>query len=190
MDKSVNGSENQQLSISKKTTRHKPPSRKLRDRMRWISFFKFKSKVSADSESCLQETPVEKEVVVESSPKPIKNLEPQELYRNIEHNMRLSRLEEAHTLITALRHLVRTMHPKGRKITYSVPEAVDRIQLKSSNIPTDPLQLKSLVDEVFKRRDETYSLDELYEQDVMSHGRITFDPAAKWPASHIHTRHP
>lgn len=115
---------------------------------------------------------------------------PGEMYKKIEHNMKISRLEEATTLIIALRHLVRTQHPKGKMITFPVPEAVDRIQLKCANLPTNPPELQSLIDEVFRRREETYDLEELYNQHVMAYGRITIDYTVKWPMSHVHTRHP
>lgn len=112
------------------------------------------------------------------------------VYENLEINMRLSRLEEASILTTALRHLVRTTHENGRKITFPVPEAVDRIQLKCANIPTDPVELRSLVDKVYKRRKEPIDMEELYCQFVITHGRIAYDSTQKWPMCHIHIRQP
>lgn len=112
------------------------------------------------------------------------------MYENLEVNMRLSRLEEALILTTALRHLVRTTHSNGKKITFPVPEAVDRIQLKCANIPTDPVELRSLIDQVYKRRNEPFDIEELYAQFVMTHGRIAFDSTQQWPLCHIHIRQP
>lgn len=112
------------------------------------------------------------------------------VYENFEINMRLSRLEEEKTLTTALRHIVRNTHEKGRTITFPTLEEVDRIQLKGNNLPTDPKELTTLIDQVFKRRGEIYSIEQIYRQFVMIHGRITFDSKLNWPASHIYTRHP
>lgn len=116
--------------------------------------------------------------------------DPAIIYRDIEISARLSRLEEAPTLTLALRHLVRTCHPRGSTVTFPVPEAVDRIQLRCHNLPTNPDELQPLVEKVFSRRDEPLDLDELYKQFVMTHGHTAFDHTQKWPVSHVHTRHP
>ncbi|CAG9825820.1 unnamed protein product [Phaedon cochleariae] len=84
------------------------------------------------------------------------------IYDNMEVNMQLSRLEEAKILTTALRHYVRNKHIKGNKITFLVPGAVDRIQLKCHNIPTDVTELERLLKQVFDRRNEVLDLEELY----------------------------
>lgn len=77
------------------------------------------------------------------------------MYINIENAMRLSRLEEEKNLLAALRHLVRCLHEGGRNIAFPFPEAIDRIQVRCSNIPTDPQELQRLVNLVFQRREET-----------------------------------
>ncbi|CAG9825817.1 unnamed protein product [Phaedon cochleariae] len=76
------------------------------------------------------------------------------IYDNMEVNMQLSRLEEAKILTTALRHYVRNKHIEGNKITFPVPGAVDRIQLKCHNIPTDVTELERLLKQVFDRRNK------------------------------------
>ena len=113
-----------------------------------------------------------------------------EMYDNIENTMRLSRLEEKANLTTALRHIVRSIHPKGKSITFSSPEAVDRLELKSVNLPTNSDELWELINKAFHRRGENIDLERVYGDFVMSHGRITLDPKKEWPHSHIHTYHP
>lgn len=93
--------------------------------------------------------------------------------------MRLARLEEPDVLITALRHLVRKVHPNGSRITFPVPEAEDRIQVKRVNVPTDPVELQKLLETVFKRRRETLNMNELNNDFVKTHGRLTFDMSNK-----------
>lgn len=112
-----------------------------------------------------------------------------DLYNNLEDSMRLSRLEEKAMLNVALRHIVRHLHPKGDKITFSSPEAADRIELRTVNLPTNPSQLYKLVEHVFKRRGEEIMLEQLYVDFVKCHGRISFDPRKEWPLSHVHTYH-
>lgn len=104
--------------------------------------------------------------------------------------MKLTRLEELKNLMTALRHYIRKTHPKGSSMTFPVPEAVDRIQLKCANFPTDVEGLEELIKKVFQRREEVLDIGELYNDFVKTHGRITYDFTQKWPNSHIHTRHP
>ncbi|CAH1224443.1 unnamed protein product [Diabrotica balteata] len=99
------------------------------------------------------------------------------LYENMEQNMRLSRLEEFSILVAALRHVVRRLHPRGDKITFPVPDAVDRIQLRCSNIPSDANELLFLLKQVFSRRGEVFDLEELYCDFVKTYGRITTDYA-------------
>lgn len=116
--------------------------------------------------------------------------DPTEIYKNFEINMQLSRLEEERTLTTALRHVIRNTHLKGKTITFPTIEAVDRIQLRTCNLPTDAIKLKELIDLVFKRREEICDTDEIYRQFVMTYGRITLDPKQSWPNNQLHTRHP
>lgn len=159
-----------------KVGQSKPPSKKLRDRLRMLSFRRKKDKKGP-------ETPTKEE-----STQTVKsdNL----FYNTIEDSMRLARLEDAAVLITALRHLIRKTHPNGDRITFPVPEAVDRIQLGKVGVPTDPAELHELLKTVFKRRKETLNIEELYNDFVKTHGRLAFDMSKKWPESHIHTRHP
>ena len=119
-----------------------------------------------------------------------KAFNPNDLYNDMENNMRLSRLEEKGTLIVALRLLVRHLHPRGSKITFNSPDAADRLELKTVNLPTDPLKLQSLVLQAYKRRGEDFSLEQLYADFAKIHGRITLDPKKEWPLSHVHTYHP
>ena len=114
---------------------------------------------------------------------------PVEVYDNIENSMRLSRLEERNNLTTALRHIVRHLHPKGQSITFGSPEAVDRLELRTVNLPTDPKILFNLIQQVYKRREEEIILEQLYVDFVKSHGRITLDSRKEWPNSHVHTYH-
>lgn len=156
-----------------KAGQSKTPSKKLRDKLRFLSFRKKK-------ETPKQETQ-ERERVVEPE---------QFSYKNIEYGMKLTRLEDPTILIIALRHYTRITHPKGNTITFPVPEAFDRIQLKCANLPTDVEELGELMKKVFHRRDEKLDIEELYNDFVKTHGRITFDHTQKWPHSQIHTRHP
>lgn len=113
-----------------------------------------------------------------------------EIYDNFENTLRLSRLEERNNLTVALRHIVRSLHPKGETITFSSPGAVDRLDLRSINLPTEPGELLSLVKQVFVRRNEKLELEEVYRDFVKSHGRVAFDSKREWPHSHVHTHHP
>ncbi|KAK9747523.1 hypothetical protein QE152_g5282 [Popillia japonica] len=104
--------------------------------------------------------------------------------------MSLRRLEEVPILTAALRQVVRNSHPNGRSITFPCPEAVDRITLKSTGIPTEHEELLELLQRAFERRDETLDLQETYNDFVRTHGRLAFDHTQKCPHSAIHTRHP
>lgn len=114
---------------------------------------------------------------------------PGQTYALTENGMRMSRLEESKQLITALRHLVRTLHEGGKQIAFPTPEAVDRIQLKCSNIPTCPEELLSLVLRVFARRQEPFDLDGIYKDFVKSHGRLVFDSRQQWPQCYAVVRY-
>ena len=104
--------------------------------------------------------------------------------------MRLSRLEEKSILTTAMRHVVRHLHQRRNKITFNSPEAADRIDLKSSNLPTEPKELRELILKVFQRRGEEFLLNQVYQDFVKSHGRIDFDSRKEWPLCHVHTYRP
>lgn len=106
---------------------------------------------------------------------------PGSTYELTENAMRLSRLEDEKNLIRSLRHLVRSLHEGGRQIAFQTPEAVDRIQLRSINLPTDPEELLGLVLQVFARRQEPFDLDGVYADFVRSCGRTVFDSRQQWP---------
>lgn len=112
------------------------------------------------------------------------------VYKNLGIQMALSRVEEPRNLAAALRHVVRTRHPKGEKITFPTPDALDRMQLLTAGLPAEPEELEDLVRQAFKRRGDNWDMEETYRDFVRAHGRIAFDPALKWPASHPHVRFP
>lgn len=112
------------------------------------------------------------------------------MYEDFEINLRISRLEDCKNLGLALRHIIRNKHPKGVSITFPQPEAIDRILLKSANLPTELNALSELVENVYKRRNEKLNIEEVYRQFVQAHGRIVLDPKQKWPHSHVHTYQP
>lgn len=103
------------------------------------------------------------------------------MYISIENRMRLKNLKEDKNLLTALRHLVRCLHEGGRNIVFPIPEAIDRIQLRCSNLSTEPRELQRLVDLVFQRREETLDLEAAYRDFVGFYGRVVFDNTQIWP---------
>ena len=115
---------------------------------------------------------------------------PRSLYTTLQLDYNLSRLEETNTLTAALRVIIRNIHPQGKSITFPIIEEVDRINLKSDGITSDPGDLLKLVDKVFERRNETFRLNSVYRQFVMAYGRIAFNPAEKFPACYVYTRQP
>nr|CAD7454086.1 unnamed protein product [Timema tahoe] len=78
-------------------------------------------------------------------------------------------LEEERVLHMALSHVVRLGHEKGDSITFPSPESLDRIQLRSMNLPTDVDSLRGLIEKVFKRREETFNMENTYRQFVTAH---------------------
>ena len=82
------------------------------------------------------------------------------------------------------------MHPNGKNITFPTIEEVDKINLRSNGITSDPKDLLDLIDQIFSRREETFQLNNVYRQFVMVYGRITFNPAEKFPACYVYTRQP
>lgn len=107
--------------------------------------------------------------------------DPRLIYEETEHRMRLSRLEEPCNLISALRQLVRKQHAEGSRVLFPVPEACDRIRLRSVGLPTDPEDLWQLTQLAFTRRHETLDLDEVYGDFVKVHGTVVFNPRENWP---------
>ena len=101
-------------------------------------------------------------------------LDPSNLYSNMESAMKLSRLEDPSILTVALRHITRTNHEKGINVSFPQIEAIDRITLKSNNLPTKPEDLLLLIKKVFARREEKLDLQQIYKQFVRAHGRIVF----------------
>ena len=124
------------------------------------------------------------------TPKDTIEEDPKALYERAEFNMKLARLEEATNLTMALRHIVRHIHPRGNKIAFPVPVAVDSIQLKCCSLPTEPAELRKLVEMVFRRREEPLDIDELYRDFVITHGRIITDMTKPYPECYAYTRHP
>lgn len=120
----------------------------------------------------------------------IMELNPQRTYNKIELNMKLCRLEEERNLLIALRHLVRLLHEGGRQIAFPLPEAVDKIQLRCSNLPTEPQELMNLLTQVFERRNETLNLNETYRDFMRSYGRVILDPKQQWPHCHSLVKYP
>nr|CAD7202289.1 unnamed protein product [Timema douglasi] len=72
-----------------------------------------------------------------------------QVYTNFEKTLQLSRLEEQQTLHLAMRHIVRTGHERGMSIAFPTPVALDRIQLKAKELPTDLKSLREKVEKVF-----------------------------------------
>nr|CAD7200348.1 unnamed protein product [Timema douglasi] len=61
---------------------------------------------------------------------------PSQIY-NLKETLRLSRLEEQQTLHISMRHIIRSGHEKRASIAFPTPEALNRIQLRSMNLPTE-----------------------------------------------------
>lgn len=121
---------------------------------------------------------VEKYIQVEAvAPQPYNQIDPAIIYKNIENNLAMSRLEESKNLTKGLRFVVRHLQKQGRTVRFPSPEAVDRLELKIAGLPTNLTELWTLIPKVFMRRDETISLQELYADFVTTHGRKAFDPA-------------
>ena len=132
-----------------------------------------------------------KEEKIDTNHKPTSTaLDPSTIYNNIENAMQLSRLEEPATLLVALRHIIRLNHERGTTISFPQIEAIDRITLKSKNLPTDADNLLTLVNKIFTRRQEKLNLEQIYQQFVRAHGRTIFDFKQQWPACNIHTHQP
>ena len=113
-----------------------------------------------------------------------------DVYKNIEGAMQLAKLEDPQMLLVAVRHIIRNNHEKGSTISFPQIEAVDRIHLKSNNLPTEPKEILNLVKKVFARRQEILNLDQIYEQFVRAHGRTIVDFKQPWPACNVHTHQP
>lgn len=187
-----------------KKEKKKSPSKRLRDIRRLISYRCRKAREMlstatqtdssgpTDETQCSEVSSTEAETTSKlQSPAPVRNtVDPSRIYQDFELTLQLSRMEETPTLTTALRHIIRKKHEKGKNITFPTIEAVDRIQLRSQNLPTDPDNLLQLTTKVFERRGESFDLEDIYQQFVVAHGRIALNAREKWPDSHIHTHHP
>lgn len=103
-------------------------------------------------------------------------INPGKLYEEIERNAAIRRLEEVPTLAASMRHTVRHLCKKGDSICYKTQEAIDRMQIKTAGLPTEPLKLWDVITDAYKRRDEEISLNQIYEDLVKVHGRRAFDP--------------
>jgi hypothetical protein len=110
-------------------------------------------------------------------------------YEGLEDTLRLSRLEEERVLVAALRLIIR-LQPRGKHIAFPVPQAVDRIQLKSYNLPTDERALLELLHRVYQRRGEILDLDTLHDDFVRAYGKIVFDTSQSYPKCYIVCRYP
>lgn len=73
-------------------------------------------------------------------------------YAKMDERMRLARLEEKANLAIALRHLVRTLHECGTKISFPSPEAQNRLALRLIGLLSIPKELLELVRQPFRRR--------------------------------------
>lgn len=60
-------------------------------------------------------------------------------------------MEDKANLAIALRHLVRTLHEYGPKISFPSSEAQDRLALRSAGLPSDPMELLDLLRQSFRR---------------------------------------
>ena len=112
------------------------------------------------------------------------------IYENFENSVKLARLEEPAILTMALRHIIRRTHQNGETVVFPQIDAVDRIALRTHNLPSDPMELLNLVNQVFERRNELINLEEVYKQFVRAHGRTTFDYNQKWPQCYVFTHNP
>nr|CAD7204737.1 unnamed protein product [Timema douglasi] len=63
-----------------------------------------------------------------------------------------------------LRHLVRLSHEKRDSIAFPSAGSLDRIQLRSMNLPTDVDSLREQIEKFLKRRDETFNMENTYRQ--------------------------
>lgn len=68
-------------------------------------------------------------------------INPAEIYRKIENNLSLTRLEEPANLSRSIRYAVRNLHKNDKSIIFPYQNAVDKIQLKISGLPTDPAEV-------------------------------------------------
>jgi hypothetical protein len=116
--------------------------------------------------------------------------DPTETYKALEETYKLSRIEEVGNLTTALRHLTRHQHPKGNKICFPVPEAVDILQLHCANLPSNPEELGRLVTKVYERRGAHLDRESLYRDYVMAHGRLAMNTTKQFPNCYYQTRQP
>lgn len=112
-------------------------------------------------------------------------------YDDTEQRMLFARLEDPKTLSVALRHIVRCLHENGQKIAFPIPEAHDRLSLRSVGLPTVPEQLLELVRRSFTRRnEEEFKIQPVYADFVKAHGRLSFDPKKSYPECYTTTRAP
>lgn len=116
--------------------------------------------------------------------------DPSAIYKGLEESCKFARLEELGNMSTALRHITRLQHPKGKKICFPVPEALERLQLRCANLPTAPEDLSALVEKVYDRRGESLDRDSLYRDYVTAHGRLAMDSTQPFPSCYYQSRHP
>ena len=81
------------------------------------------------------------------------------MYENMEKAMKFARLEEPPTMTMALRHVVRKLHEKGDTIMLLKIDCVDRITLRTQNLPSSLGELLELIKYVYERRHELYEVE-------------------------------
>lgn len=149
-------------------TKNKSPSKIERNKRRLEKFLN-KDK---GSNQVNKTTQVNEQDLTKSS-----QIDPTEIYKNIEINLNFQRIEEPRNMTRCLRHVVRHLHKNGKSIRFPHPEAEDRIQIKIAGLPTNPDTLWELISNTYKRREESIVMQSLYEDFVRIHGRNAFDPS-------------
>lgn len=156
------------------TVKHKSPSKLQRNRRRLEKFLN-KERAEFQEEKATQ--------VKEHDLSTTNQIDPTEIYRNLEINLNYQRIEDPKNLTRCLRHAVRHLHRNGNSIRFPCPEAEDRLQIKIAGLSTTPHSLWELIKTTYARREEDISLQCLYEDFVRIHGRNAFDPAKTGPSA-------
>lgn len=153
--------------VENSKTKHKSPSKIERNKKRLEKFLN-RGKDGPGEDKITQ--------VNEQDFNKINQIDPIEIYKNLEINLNFTRIEEPKNLTRCLRHAVRHLHRNGDSIRFPCPEAEDRIHIKIAGLPTTPKQLWELICNTYKRREEEIALQSLYEDFVRTYGRNAFDP--------------
>lgn len=171
---------NNETKIKEGKNKHKSPSKQKRDATRMERI-----RSTWHPPHTVETATQTEENDSEGAPNP--GIDPRYIYQDMHRSLQLARLEDPPVLTTALRHLVRVGHKEGGRITFPVMEAVDRIHLKSLNLPTSFGELLRLIHEVFHRRGEVFDIEEIYKQAVRAYGKMAFEPTKSYPDCYIHT---